>query len=497
MSTRQPINRRAFVQQGGSALTAAATAASAPAFLQGQDQNRPNIIVVTVDQMRGDALSLYGNPNAKTPTLDRMCREGVSFDNGFCNNPLCVPSRISLYKGLDPGQHGQLHNRHGKIDDMDLSITAMVKEAGYRTGFFGKNHMFFDESMRKYFDVLSIRDRENFRAYSPLVPAWWHGDAYWPEEECHPNKNVRELLDFAAKSKPGQPFYAGLSIFDPHPPYMAPSEYAHEFDPDEMVVPPFVPAAALGVRLDEYRRAMGYQYMNETDLKETLRYYYAQVLWCDAMMGRVIDGLDRLGVLENTVIFFTSDHGDFMGEHWMTRKGMFHHDALLHVPFIWYAPGRFATGHRVTEAAQLTDVFPTLADMLGMQVPTACRGKSLTPHLQAQAESDPDRPVYAMGAFHEVDRYLLDEGPVPAKKLESPRHTRTMKGPKPEDFHRFTASARTAEWRYITSSVHGEELYRYEKGSWQETKNLAGNPNYADVQRRLAGQLAQQWQLPG
>ena len=166
-----------------------------------------------------------GNSNARTPNLDKLAANGVMFRNNFVNNPVCLPSRISMFSGLYPSQTGVLNNKHkGEWLTFKGSLPWYFKQAGYRTGYIGKNHTYIDAELDN-FDVTSIRGREECRAYSKYVPPNWHSDIFWPEKDCNPGKNTREAIAFINESNPGTPFFLHVSYFDPHPPYMAPSKY--------------------------------------------------------------------------------------------------------------------------------------------------------------------------------------------------------------------------------------------------------------------------------
>ena len=189
-----------------------------------QPSDKPfNVVLLIADQMRGDALGFLGSPNARTPNLDRLAGQGVSFDNYFVNNPVCLPSRKSIFSGLYPHQHGSLTNRDGKPMEIAGSMVEHFKKRGYRVGYMGKNHTFRDSALESAADTAHIRDREPFRAYNRYVPPEWHSDTYWPAEKCYAWQSTDEALQFIDGARDGNPFFLTVSYFDPHPPYMAPS----------------------------------------------------------------------------------------------------------------------------------------------------------------------------------------------------------------------------------------------------------------------------------
>ncbi len=255
-----------------------------------QDDNkkdRPNFILIITDQMRGDALSCLDNPNARTPTLDKMAKYGVLFENAYCNNPVCLPSRVSMFTGLYPNQHRTLTNKGPFWKSMESTIFDLFKKQGYKLGYIGKNHMLnVDKSvLEAYFDYYHFVDREDFRAYSKYVPPYWHGDTYEPSELCFTTTHTNEGIEFINKTD--DPYFLVISYQDPHPPYMAPSEYSSKFSSDEMRIPDYVPASSLSHRLDDYYHAMKFDEIKDSDLTETMRYYYASISYIDSNVARI------------------------------------------------------------------------------------------------------------------------------------------------------------------------------------------------------------------
>ena len=469
----------------------AAAAAASPAFLSGQAKDRPlNVLSIVCDQMRGDCLSFLGHPNVRTPNLDRLAAEGVTFERAFVNNPVCIPSRKSCFSGRYPHQHGSLTNRQKGFLGWDGSMLGHFAKAGYRTGWSGKNHTYEKEALGNL-DFQSIRDREPFRAYNGTVPPHWHADAYWPEEDCYAELNTRAALEFLDGSKgKSDPFFLHVSYFDPHPPYMAPAEYTSRYAAREMRLPKSATAAEMSGRLEEYRHAFGLDRVTEADLLETMRYYYAQIEWgVDKQVGRLLRGLEERGMAQDTVVVFTADHGDFMGSHGLVRKGMFLYDALLHVPMLFRVPGG-RQGARTRAFAQHTDLFPTLADLAGAPAaPADLPGRSLRRFVEGQ-EDDPHHVAYTSAGYGELGETELNLPLNPREVKGEPRHSVVMdRNMEPENR---TAMARTAEWKLVMTETRGPELYRMD-GGVTESRNMANEPAHADVRRKLEGKLADWW----
>ena len=471
-------------------LTTAA-AAAAPTFLTGQANDRPlNVLSIVCDQMRGDCMSFLGHPNARTPNLDRLASQGVVFDRAFVNNPVCVPSRKSCFSGLFPHQHGSLTNRTKTFLDWDDSLLGHFDKAGYRCGWSGKNHTYNSKALENL-DFQSIRSREPFRAYNGTVPPHWHGDVYWPEDDCYPAVNTRAALEFLDGSKgSSDPFFLHVSYFDPHPPYMAPAEFSSRYAARDMRLPDSPAAAEMDERLAEFRHAFGMDRVPEADFLETMRYYYAQIEWgVDKQVGLLMQALEERGMAENTVVVFTSDHGDFMGSHGLVRKGMFLYDALLHVPMIWRVPGG-AKGARTSAFAQHTDLFPTLADVANAPAaPRDLPGRTLRPFLEGSKDAA-DHVMYTSGGYAELTGNELNLPLNPTDVKGKPRHSQVLdRNMEPE--HR-TAMARTPEWKLVMTETRGPELYRM-NGGVTESRNLAGERAHAGVRRKLESKLEAWW----
>lgn len=237
-----------------------------------------------------------------------------------------------------------------------------------------------------------------------------------------------------------------MSYFDPHPPYMAPARYATRYDSSDMVLPERADPAALSARLERYARAMGFGELDRKDLAETMAYYYAQVEWgVDRPLGRLLRALAAQRLAESTIVVLTADHGDFMGDYGTVRKGMFLYDALLHVPLLWWAPGRIPTGARTDALALSADLFPTLAELTGAAPPEDASGVSVAESVLGAAAGR--SPLFTSAAYGNLAPDVLPPSLAPDDEGALPRHTQVLR-PSMSPTHR-TMMVRTHEWRYI------------------------------------------------
>lgn len=462
----------------------------APLALRGQAPGKPpNVVFIISDEMRGDAMTFQGSRNARTPNLDRLAAGGISFDNNCSNNPVCMPSRKSMFSGLYPHQHGSLANHDGKPMPLAGTMLEYFKQRGYRTGYVGKNHTYAKDAIAAA-DFLKVRDREPFRAYNRWVQPQWHTDTYWPEEECYAWLNTADALQFIGGAKDRNPFFLTVSYFDPHPPYMAPAEYTSKYCSDQMKLPPYIPPSKLSGRLVDYWKAMGCDRITEASLKETMRYYYASIEgMVDYQVGRIVSALGKQGLLDNTVILFTADHGDFMGEHHLVRKGMFLYDALLHVPMIWHVPG-MRGGRRSKALTQGIDIFPTMVDLTGGKLPRELPGRSLKP-LFAAEPTEPERAVFTSSGYAELSREIVEEHKDSTQNPNLPLHSLAEETSSHAQYR--NSMIRTREWKFIRSESRPPELYRM-NGGWVEPENVVDRPENAAIRRDFEQRLTTWWQ---
>lgn len=459
--------------------------------------DQPNVIFIIADQMRGDVLSVLNHPDIKTPHLDNMARQGVLFKNFFVNNPVCVPSRRSFHSGQYPHDHGSISNKESsRFTSLDGTLLGYFKEKGYKLGWFGKDNHSYDRGLlNQTLDANTSRKREAFRAYTSYIPPYWYSNTPWPQRELFPVKTTDDAINFIKDVKNEDPFFMVLSLFDPHPPYFAPAEYTAHYPPEELTLPPYINPEELNPRLAHHQRAFLHNEMPEATLRATMAHYYAAIEWgIDFQVGRLLEALEQDGITDDTIVIFTSDHGDFMGEFGMVRKSMFMYDALLHVPLIWYAPGKIKSGHQSDVIAQGVDLYPTLVDMIEQKSSYHLPGRSLLPFLRGKPETNPDHVVFAAAGYSDlpVDYFQSPEPPYydPPSDQHKPFHTRILDLTTPP--RQRTAMVRNSEWKLILSETQPPELYHM-AGGWQEKKNLANEPQHQAVFKVLESTLKSIW----
>lgn len=386
----------------------------------GDRAGRPNVVLICVDQWRGDCLSVAGHPHVRTPYLDNLARDGVRFSRGYSATPTCVPARVALFTGQSQARHGRV----GYVDGVPferahpVTLPGEFRRAGYQTQAIGKMHVYPERSRIGFDDVLlhdgflhysRAHHARHFAFFDDYVPWLRRQPGMSPDadyfdhgvdcnsivarpwdkpESVHPTTWVgTQTVDWLYRRDPTRPFFLYLSFHRPHPPYDPPG---WAFD-SYLDLPPYEPVVGDWVGdFAEYRRdGTPDAFVGRVDPAVVHRAragYYGHMSHIDQQVHRIRGALTDFGLASNTVICFVSDHGEMMGDHHMFRKG-FGYEGSARVPFL-LAGAPAAAEHRggqvVDEVVELRDVMPTLLDLAGIAVPDGCDGRSLAPFLRGQ-----------------------------------------------------------------------------------------------------------------
>lgn len=387
-----------------------------------------NILFITADQWRGDCLSALGHPQVKTPNLDALAAEGVLFRNHFANAVPCGPSRASLHTGM----YLQNHRSGTNGTPLDARHTNWAKEAaklGYDPVLFGYTDIANDPReleddspwLRTYEGPLpgirpvcmmgtwpmpwahylkengyEVPDDIRF-AYAHREPGPDYEDgAAEPKPLAYPQKDddtaflVNRTIDYIREAT--GPWITHLSILRPHPPFVAPEPYNAMFDPETVpgftrLSSPVEEAAQHPWLAHQLSKKLFRAPANEKRLRRLKAVYYGLMSEVDHEIGRLIHFLKEQGKWENTVIIFTSDHGEQMGDHWLLGKcGYF--DQSYKIPLIVRDPRASADANRGTIVSQFTenvDIMPTMMTMIGAEIPVQCDGRALQPFLDGSS----------------------------------------------------------------------------------------------------------------
>ena len=358
-------------------------------------QRRPNILVLMTDQQRWDSLGVYGCDFAHTPNLDRLGREGVVFDNCYVNNPICTPSRASMMTGKHLPGHG-VYRLYDVLPEDEVLFPERLRQLGYTTALFGKLHVSAVD-----YEHYQRHPHDGFDVFEPCMEGCLRMDApyqayaQWLREK-HPEfhdrlaRDLRQVLhhpqevhmtrwaaertiDFLQRQDDEKPFFCMMSIFDPHNPY---EDYPLEMEalvdrariPDPVIDEQPVAVKPAAVRREHHGSYMGDFAKYALDDLRAMRYgYHASLAFADQEFGRVLDALEAQGLTDNTLVIFTSDHGDMLGDHGLLVKGAFFYEANVRVPLLIRPPrNQGAPFRRVDGLVQLHDLAATVLAAAGM-----------------------------------------------------------------------------------------------------------------------------------
>ena len=352
------------------------------------------------DQLRYDAIGFHGNPDVRTPNLDRLAAQSVRFTQAYCNSPLCGPTRQSLATGLYPYRHGVINNVLMPHDNI-YTIAHHLGGAGYSTACFGHMHWQRIETNDGRPDVFPDHGYQRYEAINPDISAlndrekgrwlWEHmgatarvtaGASILPEAHCYSRQiadaSIARLREWKAQ---GQPFCSWTSFNDPHPPFFPPYDYYARYAAKELPPPRVRPEGASPSQQEVCKDRVLAQ-MTPLDHRVMKAGYYGLVELADYYVGRVLDTLDELALWDDTVVILTVDHGEMMGDFGLYGKGVMWEQAV-HMPFYVYHP-QLQPGDR-KGFAEHVDVFPTVCDLLGVAIPQGIQGRSLRPLLEGEA----------------------------------------------------------------------------------------------------------------
>jgi len=460
----------------------------------------PNVLFLVSDDLNNQ-LGTYGDPRAKTPNLDQLAARGVRFDRAYCNYPLCGPSRNSFLTGLYPNATGILTNNQifRQTIPAQVSLPQAFRHAGYFTARLGKLYHYnvpnsvgtdgHDDpaSWELEMNPAGVDLTEEEPRITTLTPNQFGATLSWyasPKRDAHHTDGMLAteaewLLERFAKQK-DRPFFLAVGFFRPHTPFVAPRDpYFGYYDPAAMPLAQGVaedqkdvPVAALASAKAEEAR------MTDEQRRLAQQAYYASISFMDAQVGRVIAALDRLGLAENTIIVFVSDHGYHMGEHGLWQK-MSLFEESSRVPLLVVAPGVAKRGVAAPTPVGLVDLFPTLAELCGVKAPANLQGQSLVPMLR-------DENAVGRGwALTQVQRGIAPPGADPnGPQKGGITREATASG------RFFGYSLRTVRWRYTewAEGERGRELYDHDRDP-QELTNLANSPAHAATVAELSAKL--------
>ena len=453
---------------------------------------RPNILLIMADQLMPFLTGAYGHPVVQTPHLDRLAADGVRFDAAYTPYPLCAPARVAFMTGRYASRIGCFDNAALFPADQP-TLAHYLTNAGYETVLSGKMHFIGPDQLHGFGRRLTTdvfpaniawvpalddagRQAQGGHAHNYVLPnvgirPWTKFLSYDEETQFRALEYIRER----ARAQPQQPFFLVASFHHPHDPFHVTRELWDLYAGTSIDIPHFPD------NLDETYSAMD-RWVNEVhgvhevalrdpdNLRALRRAYYGLVTYVDRKVGELLTALEETGQRENTMVIFTSDHGDMLGERGMVQKRCYY-EWSVRIPLIIHFPdgrvaGRRVVPRRVAAPASLLDLLPTLLDLA--QVPQRARlpvdGSSLLPLLEGQ-EPLADEETATRAVFSEY-------------------HLEKVKGP--------SFMVRRGRYKYIYIHEHGSQLFDLQEDP-DEWHNLAGQPHTSAVEESLRALILAQF----
>jgi len=374
-----------------------------------QPADRPNVLLICVDQWRGDCLGIDGHPVVETPALDQLALRGARFRKAYTSTPSCVPARAALMTGLDQTNHGRISYGDGLPWTYTTTLAGEFTRQGYQTEAIGKLHV-YPERNRIGFDHVRLHDgylhaaRRNARDHAwiddylpwlrrelgPGADYFDHGvncngvvARPWDKpEHTHPTTwVVSEALSFLKQRDPTQPFLLYLGFHRPHPPYDPPAWAFEQYLDADLPEPPVGDwVGMLEPWRNDHNSESAVAVYPERVRRRAQAGYYGHMTHIDHQLNRLFETMQEYGELENTWICFVSDHGELMGDHHLYRKSL-PYEGSARVPLILAPPpgSDLPGGMRSDALVELRDIMPTLLDCAGLEVPDGLDGRSLLP----------------------------------------------------------------------------------------------------------------------
>ena len=443
---------------------------------------RPNILFIIADQLAGPALPCYGHPLVKAPHISALADKGVVFDSAYCNSPLCASSRASLMTGQLPSRIGAYDNAAGFAADIP-TLAHYLRAMGYRTCLSGKMHFAGPDQLHGFEERLTTDIYPADFGWVPNWeqpderPSWYHNMLSVVQAGVCQTSNqldfdeetafqaVRKIYQMA-RADDDRPFFLMASFTHPHDPFAITPEYWERYDHSAINMPAVEPIAP--EQLDPHSRrlyhvsAMHQYAQTEMRVRNARHAYYAMISYVDDKVGQLLRALEATGLKDNTIIIFTSDHGEMLGERGLWYKMSFF-EWSARVPLIVHAPQHYSA-RRVEQHVSLVDLLPTMVDLAGQNSAShnwvqPVDGRSLMPLLHGDNSTWPDTVL---------GEYLAEGALAPCLMI------------------------RRGRYKYIYSEPDPEQLYDVNADP-NELDNLAPKPGFEEIRRAFYDEVMARW----
>lgn len=361
---------------------------------------KPNIVIVMTDQQRADLRKSRGFSLDTMPFLDSISQQGVDFENAYTPCPACLPARVSMFTGRYVQSHRARTNHNEEDACYTTDMLELLKAQGYKTALCGKNHSHHSNSDFDFAETCGHLGSEGSlpmitdgdKALAEFLNKTNHMEMHIPSpgglEAQHPYRNVSAAFSFMDSLDKENPFFLWLSIAEPHNPYQVPAPYFDMFPPESLPkTETGKEEGALKGHKYPWIRQVWEKVLGDDIENRILRArsnYYGMLRLIDDQLKRLVEGIEERGLFDNTILIFVSDHGDFVGEYGLIRKGQDLPEVLTRIPMVWYGGRNWISpqGTENSSCVNLVDIFPTVCDILELDIPFGVQGKSLKPLLE-------------------------------------------------------------------------------------------------------------------
>ena len=461
---------------------------------------RPNVVIIMTDQQRADVCAREGFELDTTPFLDRLAREGTWFDRAYTAAPVCAPARVSLLTGRWPSAHRVRENRGCCYATYEQDVFDVARACGYATAMIGKNHSHLTPDRTDHWFPLGHNGgfgegrTEEEQALDRWLAELNHAVATEPTPfpaECQgPYRAVSDAQDWV-RSLDGAPFLLWLTFAEPHNPYQVPEPYFSLFSPDDL--PPVCAGAdelqRRGFKWQWTKRLGEYVYPEYDGLLPRMRAnYFGMLRLIDGQVRRFVEFLEAEGLREDTLIVFVSDHGDFVGEYGLMRKGPEMPEALMRIPLLVAGPGVVSGEGASAAHVSIVDLMPTACEAIGAPLPPGVQGRSLWPLLTGgDYPAEEFESVYAEQGYGGLHYTEADDPDFERCLIPGPA------GPTFDCLNSYSQSGamrmlRKGDWRLVIDMQGRGQLYDLAADA-AELTNLYDDPRHGEVQGGMLAEL--------
>ena len=460
-------------------------------------KQQPNVVIIMTDQQRADLSGREGYALDTTPFLDNLARQGTWFDRAYTCMPACVPARVSMLTGRYPSATRVRTNHNTEDATFGTDLFRLMHDSGYATSLCGKNHSHLNSKRTDHWFGIGHQgggegrseQEEEFDAFLKSLHMHMHREPTPFPVECQVPYRAVSRAQGWIRSLRGKPFFLWLSFPEPHSPYQVCEPYYSMFPP-ESLPPTLTDASALETKGFNFQWCMkGFTTAFPDlprDLPRARSIYMGMLRMIDDQVRRFVSFLDEEGISDDTIIVFLADHGDFVGEYGLMRKGPELPEALTRIPFQFTGPGIAASAQPHPAHVSIVDLMPTLCEAIGVDLPDGVQGRSLWPLLTGQDYPEEEfASAYAeqgFGGLHYGEDEPLD-----------PAEDGTVPGVSFDCLNSWTQSGqmrmlRKGDWKLVFDMQGHGQLYNLHEDP-MEIKDLYGSTEVSAKQMELLSDL--------